>query len=214
MSMRWIASLLAFGSRTQRPHHKNPAVAQLYRQHKSLDQKASEIVTGLPDFTKAIISGGDYIYQRIVAAQIKEYDLHYGSAVIHQIEIDPTKEDAMIRKIIGFMLFLFYRELALLYPDASLPLSLSSALHFEIYQSMPAYDSFLDYLNYHNPNFEDPAFAPAFKFGNDIAQITGVRDISFSFAISQQISLIGDISRKIIRWMLFHEPIAPTVTPS
>ncbi|MFQ5781267.1 MAG: hypothetical protein ACE5HN_10860, partial [Nitrospiria bacterium] len=84
---------------------------------------------------------------------------------------------------------------------------LTDALHFEIYRMLPSKNSFIEYLTYENPNFEDPDMAPAFKFGNDIADIFEIQDFSFSLMISQQSPLITEIFKKIIRLILFNEPI-------
>ena len=92
-------------------------------------------------------------------------------------------------------------------PDGPYPSGLTDALHYEIYGVLPSDDSFVTYLTYENPNVEDSNMAPAFKFGEDIAQIVAMPDLSFSFLAAQQVAVISDISGRLTRWVLFDEPI-------
>ena len=159
---------------------------------------------------EAIRQGGDYLYVKVLKDQIQDYDTRFGSNVSAQI--DDSKRVALTSKLTSLMLVSFFNQLSELYPDSPIPSSLTDALHFEIYQTLPSKDSFIDFLTYQNPNFEDPRMAPAFKFGNDVAEILETLDLSFSIMVSQQPPLISDISRKLVRLVLFNEPIeaAPT----
>lgn len=174
---------------------------------RSLDPQTEKMIQQLPRLATEILNTGRYLYEKVVEVQIKEYDAHYGSQVMAQI--DALKQEAMIQSLIGFMLYVFYKELLEGTKDTRVPVALGRALHFELYEVSPDQNSFLDYLNYQNPHFENPAMAPTFKFGNDIAQIVGIRDLSFAFAMAQQAPLIDTLSRKVIRLTLFGEPMVP-----
>ncbi|MBI3802720.1 MAG: hypothetical protein HY282_03045 [Nitrospirae bacterium] len=198
--MGWLQKLL---QRTPTP--KNPAVKTLYRTDKKLDSKTEEIINRLPQLGDTIRQGAEYLYHKVLQEQIGHYDTRFGSNISKQI--DDTKQSAILKKLTGFMLVAFFNQLSELYPDSPVPSGLTDALHYEIYQALPAKGSFVDYLTYRNPNFEDPRLAPAFKFGNDIAEIMQTLDLSFSFMISQQSPVIMEISQKLIRLVLFDEPI-------
>jgi hypothetical protein len=196
--LKWLENLFP-------KKHQNPAVHTLYRAERNLDPKIEEIISLLPKMAEAIDQGGKYLYEKVLEDQIRDYDRRFGSSVSAQI--DDSKKAALTRKLTSLMLVSFFNELSELYPDSSSPSSLTDALHFEIYQALPSKESFIDYLTYQNPNFEDPRMAPAFKFGNDVAEILETLDFSFSMMVSQQSPLISDISRKLVRLVLFNEPI-------
>lgn len=185
--------------------HKNPAIQALYRTPAKLDPKLEEIISSLPKVAEAIRQGGDYLYEKTLKDQIEDYDRRFGSNVSAQI--DDEKKGALTRKLVSLMLVSFFNELSELYPESPVPSSLTDALHFEIYRALPSQNSFIDYLTYQNPNFEDPRMAPAFKFGNDVAEILKTLDLSFCFMASQQSTVILDISRRLTRLVLFDEPI-------
>lgn len=197
--MSWLGSLF------RRQRHQNPAIDALYRKIKTGDSRTEEFISLLPKLAAAIEEGRAYLYRKVLESQIKDFDEHYGSKVF--AKIDDTKKAAILHKLTGFMLVSYFNELSDLYPDTSLPSSLTDALHFEIYGALPSKDSFVDYLTYKNPNFDDVGMAPAFKFGNDIAEILETFEFSFPLMISQQSPLIRQISKKIIRLVLFDEPI-------
>lgn len=198
--LAWFHSLF-----DQKRFHKNPAVRSLYRTIKQSDPRTEEIVSLLPKMGEAIGQGADYLYHKVITEQIRAYDDRFGSSVL--TEIDEGKKTAIRQKLIGFMLLTFFKELSERHPDSPIPSALTDGLHYEIYRDLPSKGSFVDYVTYQNPNFEDPRLAPSFKFGNDIAEITRTLDLSFSFAIAQQSPLISEVSRKLIRWVLFNEPI-------
>lgn len=197
--MSWLNTLF------QRKRTANPAVKLLRRNQGTLDPKVEEIITLLPKMGETIRQGADYLFMKVLQEQIRNYDARFGSRVVDQI--DDPKKVALLRKLTGLMLVTFFNELSEPYPDSPIPSALTDAVHYEIYQALPSKDSFIDYLTYRNPNFEDPRLAPAFKFGNDIAEIMQTLDLSFSFMISQQTTIISEISRKLIRLVLFDEPI-------
>ena len=198
-SLKWLDHLF------QRKFHPNPAVHTLYRAERKVDPKIEEIISLLPKMAEAIQQGGAYLYEKVLKDQIEVYDTRFGSNVSAQI--DDSKKAVLTRKLTCLMLVSFFNELSEIYPDSPFPSSLTDALHFEIYQTLPGKESFIDYLTYQNPNFEDPRMAPAFKFGNDVAEILETLDLSFSIMVSQQSSLIRDISKKLTRLVLFNEPI-------
>jgi hypothetical protein len=197
--LKWLENLF------QKKYHQNPAINTLYRAERKLDPKIEEIISLLPKMAEAVRQGGDYLYEKTLRDQILVYDTRFGSSVSAQI--DDSKKSVLTRKLVSLMLVSFFNELSELYPDSPFPSSLTDALHFEIYQALPGKESFVDYLTYRNPNFEDPRMAPAFKFGNDVAEILETLDLSFSMMVSQQSPLITDISRKLVRLVLFNEPI-------
>ncbi len=197
--MKWLTHL--FTGKTNR----NPALKKLYQNRYALDPRIQGIIPLLPKTAEAMVTGGEYLYRKIIQEVIEAYDQRYQLTVLTQI--DEAKRSAMIRTLMSFMLFIFFSELSKTDPTASL--FLTNALHFEIYHSLPARESFVDYLNYRNPNFEDPKLAPTFKFGNDIAQIVGVRDIPFSFAIAQQIPIISEATKTLIHLAIVNEPATP-----
>lgn len=199
ISVKWLENLF------QKKYHQNPAIDTLYRAERKLDPRIEEIISLLPQMAEAIRQGGDYLYEKVLRDQIGVYDTRFGSNVSAQI--DDSKKSGLTRKLVSLMLVSFFNELSEIYPDSPFPSSLTDALHFEIYQALPAKESFIDYLTYRNPNFEDPRLAPAFKFGNDVAEILETLDLSFSIMVSQQSPLITDISRKLVRLVLFNEPI-------
>lgn len=197
--MSWLDTLF------QRKPTSNPAVKSLRRSRGELDPKLEEMITLLPKMGETIRQGADYLFIKVLQEQIRNYDTRFGSRVADQI--DAPKKSAILRKLTGLMLVTFFNELSERYADSSVPSALTDAVHYEIYQALPSKDSFIDYLTYRNPNFEDPRLAPAFKFGNDIAEIMQTLDLSFSFMVSQQTTIISEISRKLIRLVLFDEPI-------
>lgn len=197
--MGWLDALF------QRKPTANPAVKSLRRNQGRLDPEIEKIITLLPKMGETVRQGADYLFMKVLQEQIRHYDTRFESRVVEQI--DASKKSAILRKLTGLMLVTFFNELSEQYPDSPVPSALTDAVHFEIYRSLPSKDSFIDYLTYRNPNFEDPRLAPAFKFGNDIAEIMQTLDLSFSFMISQQTMIITDISRKLIRLVLFDEPI-------
>ncbi len=204
-TLSWLGILF------QRKTTSNPAVKSLRRNQVKLDSRIEKIITLLPKMGETIRQGADYLYAKVLQEQIRNYDTRFGSKVVDQI--DDPKRSAILRKLTGLMLVTFFNELSERYPDSAIPSALSDGLHYEIYRTLPSKDSFIDYLTYRNPNFEDPRLAPAFKFGNDIAEIMQTLDLSFSFMISQQSTIISEISRKLIRLVLFDEPIEATPQP-
>lgn len=198
--MGWLNQLFE-----RKPTAKNPALKALYRTRVKVDSRGEEIIRRLPQLGETIRQGAEYLFHKVVEEQIGQYDARFGSSISQQI--DDPKRSAILQKLTAFMLLSFFNELSELYPDSPLPSGLTDALHYEIYQALPAKGSFIDYLTYQNPNFEDPRLAPAFKFGNDLAEIMQTLDLSFSFMVSQQSPVISEVSRKLIRLVLFDEPV-------
>ena len=163
----------------------------------------------LPLFAEGVTKGADSIYRQLLIEQFRDYEERYGCALLSRI--DGGKKSALVRVVVGLMLYHFWIRIAESHSTlVSIPLT--SALHFEIYHEKPSpkagnslSESFLDYMNYQNPHFEDPKMAPAFKFGNDIAEIMETLNISFSFMASQQAILISEITRKILDGLLLNK---------
>ncbi len=153
----------------------------------------------LPSLASGISQGADSIYRQLLIEQFKDYEERYGCTLVGQI--NDAKKSALTRVVVSFMLYTFCNKIVESYPEEpSLPLT--SALHFKIYKEKPIAGSFMDYITYQNPNFEDRKLAPAFKFGNEIAQIMETMDMAFSFMASQQAILIAEITRKILDGLL------------
>lgn len=189
----------------KKQQHPNPAINSLYHVVGSLAPKADEMIPLLPKLAETYQEGGAYLLHKTLLSQFEEYDTQYGCSLSE--EMSEEKSARMLRKIMSLMLVSFFRELSSIFPEGPYPASITDALHYEIYQSLPSEDSFVGYLRYKNPNFEDARMAPAYKFGNDVAEILGIPDLSFSFMAAQQAAVISEIARKLMRWVLFDEPI-------
>jgi hypothetical protein len=177
--------------------NKNPYIRQVLKKSKALETK--ELIARLPSIANAIAQGADAIYHKLLYAQFQDYEQRYDCSIVTLIDEDKKAE--LIRLITGFMLYTFYNRENEQSRDApSVPLTY--ALHFEIYKNEPKGESFLDYLTYQNPNFEDPKMAPAFKFGNEMAQRMRTMDTAFLFMASQQSVLIAEITQKILNGLL------------
>jgi len=194
----------------RKKRHVNPAINELLYTMPSLDPKAERMVSKLSDLSQAYQEGGAYLLQKALLGPIGEYDGQFGSGLSETL--DEAKKGDLLKALTSLMLHTFFKEVAGLFSERAYASSFSQALHFEIYDAAPEADSFIDYLNYQNPNFDDPTMVPAYKFGNDVAAILQVPDLSFSFMVAQQAVVICDISKRLMRWVLFDEPMdgAPT----
>ncbi|MEK7748380.1 MAG: hypothetical protein AAB300_04835 [Nitrospirota bacterium] len=170
----------------------NPYIRKVLKQGKSV--AIQEIIEKLPSLANAMIQGSDAIYSKLLYPQFQDYEMRYGCAIVAQI--DEKKKLEIVRAGTAFMLYTFYSRVNNDLGLVSVPLTY--ALHFEIYKEEPKAGSFVDYLTYQNPHFEDPKMAPSFKFGNEIAQILATMDMAFLFMASQQAVLISEITKNII----------------
>ncbi|MFQ5588029.1 MAG: hypothetical protein ACE5F7_04245 [Nitrospiria bacterium] len=196
----------------QKPKYANPALNTLYRSEGAFDADVGKMADLLPKLSETYEEGGAYLLHKTLLSQFEEYDAQYGRSLSE--EMNEEKSARMLRKVTSLMLVSFFRELSSIYPEGPYPGALTDALHYEMYGVLPAEDSFVDYLRYQNPNFEDARMAPAYKFGNDIAEILAIPDLSFSFMAAQQAAVISDISKRLMRWVFFDEPIeSPPQTP-
>ncbi len=191
----------------KKPYHPNPAINALYHSKKTLPPKVSEIIPLLPKLGEVYQEGAAYLLHKVLLSQIKAYDEQYGSSVLD--EIDEEKSTEMVQILTRLMIFYYFKALSRIFPEDPYPSVLANALHFEIYNVMPEKESYIAYLSYKNQNFDDAEMAPAYKFGNDIAAIVAIPDLSFCMMITQQAAVILDISQKLMRWILFDEPMAP-----
>lgn len=191
-----------------RKKHPNPAINVLYRKQKSPDPKAEEIIVLLPKLAETYKEGGVYLLHKTLLNQFEEYDAQYGVTLTK--EMTEEKSVQMLGKITNVMLMTCFKVLSDVFPGGPYPSALTDALHYDIYGALPDKDSFVDYLTYKNPNFEDSQMAPAFKFGADISEIVAMSDLSFSFLVAQQVAVISDVSERLIRWILFDEPLSPS----
>lgn len=191
-----------------RKKHANPAIHALYKKQKLPDPKVEEIIPLLPKLAETYKEGGVYLLHKTLLDQFEEYDAQYG--VTLSKEITEEKSAQMLDKITSLMLMTCFKELSRVLPEGPSPSALTDALHYEIYGALPNKDSFVAYLTYENPNFEDHKMAPAFKFGKDISEIVAMPDLAFSFLVSQQFAVISDVSGRLTRWILFDEPMEPS----
>ncbi len=177
----------------------NPYRRLVLKQGRSDQTKA--LVALLPSVASGISQGADSIYRQLLIEQFKDYEERYGCALL--ADINDAKQKTLVHVVVSFMLYTFCNSIAQTRPE-QIAIPLTSALHFEIYNEKPSAGagSFLDYMTYQNPNFEDPKMAPAFKFGNEIAQIMETMDMAFSLMASQQAILISEITRKILMGLL------------
>ncbi len=185
--------------------YPNPAINTLHHSVGELNPKAEAMIPLLPKLAETYREGGAYLLHKTLLSQFEEYDAQYGRSLSE--EINEEKSELMLSKVMSLMLVSFFRELTTIFPDGPYPSAITDALHFELYQSLPSEDGFVSYLLYENPNFEDSRMAPAYKFGNDIAEILAIPDLSFSFMVAQQVAVISDISKRLMRWVFFEEPI-------
>ena len=149
----------------------------------------------LPLIASGILQGADSIYRQLLIEQFKDYEERYGCTLV--THINEVRQKTLVCVVTSFMLYTFYKKIRETSPE-QISVPLTSALHFEIYKEKPSNESFLGYMAYQNPNFEDPKMAPAFKFGNEIAQIMETMDMAFSMMASQQAILISEITRRIL----------------
>ena len=191
--------------------HPNPAIDKLCRSIPDLDPQAAEMISKLSGLSEAYRDGGACLLEKALLIPIREYDGQYGTQLFDKM--DAETKSRLLKTVTSLMLVAFFKELSSLFPEGPYPSSLSDALHFEIYGALPAKESFVDYLTYQNPNFDDPKMAPAYKFGNDIAAILQIPDLSFSFMVAQQAAVISDISKRLMRWVLFDEPLERACSP-
>jgi hypothetical protein len=191
---------------------RNRPLAAARRHRAILDERTPGLLSRLPLLVQTLSEGRDYLHRRVLYDYVLEYDLRCGTRVAPAVVGE--KREPLLRELTGFMLTAFHDELLVIYPDSPLPMLLTDALYFEMYQCLPPISS--DYVRYQNPDLEDPRTAPAFKWGQSVAGILGTLDIPFSLMMSQQCPLILNVSRKLIRFALFDEPIeAPSMgTPS
>jgi len=185
--------------------HPNPAIDQLLQAKPNPDSQLQLGIERLSRLSQAYQEGGPYLLEKALLKPIGEYDGQFGSRL--SATIDDAKKAELLKVLTSLMLQTFFRECSGLFREARDAALLSSALHFELYGKLPGAESFVDYLNYQNPNFDDPKMVPAYKFGNDVAASLQVPDLSFSFMVAQQAAVISDISRRLMRWVLFEEPL-------
>jgi hypothetical protein len=189
----------------------NPYNRLALKQSKSAETKA--LLAMLPSLVTGFTQGADSIYRRLLIEQFKDYEQRYGCALLHQI--NDEKKFALVRVVSSFMLYTFCKKIAETHPSP-VALPLTCALHFEIYKEKPIngvspVGSFMNYITYQNPNFEDRKLAPAFLFGNEVAQIMETMDMAFSFMASQQAILISEITQKILTELMSGLVQTPTV---
>ncbi len=198
---------MRFRNPFKKSRYPNPAIDDLFRKQGEFDPALEKIVSSLPDLADAIRQGASALLQKTLIEQIAEYDKRTGRELVKRIDED--KSEAMLQKLTSMMLLTVYEELAAQFQDPAVPSYLTSALHYDLYKVIPGEEGFVEYLHYQNPHFDDPAMAPAHKFGNDIAAILSISDQLFYLIIAQQAVVISDVSKQLIRWVLFDEEIVP-----
>jgi hypothetical protein len=177
------------------------------------------IVAALPRLADVLLEGRDYLYAKVILAAMDDYDMRAQSAIVSQV--DSTKEQALRDELAAIMLFAFHEQGTQLYPQKpEWAMGLTRALHGEmaahtLRSISAAFEAgAMTYLSYRNPHFEDPKVAYAFRFGQRMAQIMETLDTPFSLMMAQQATVTTDTARRLTRWVLFDEPIAPEAAPS
>jgi len=178
----------------------NPYHRLVLKESKS-DEATKALLAGLSGLAFGFSQGADAIYRQLLIEQFKDYEQRYGCTLLAHIDI--VKQACLVRAVRSFMLYTFCHQIAESGKEQT-AIPLTSALYFEIYKEKPAQGrgDFLDYIMYQNPHFEDRNMAPAFKFGNEIAQIMETMDMAFSMMASQQAILIAEITRRILNGLI------------
>jgi len=197
-----------------RSEPKNPAIAALNRHRRQFDAQMPQSITLLPRLSQVFSEGRDYLYDRGIHEVLCEYDARAGSQIAAQI--DDAQKAALSDEIVAVMLYAFHRLCSARYPGTpAFSAHLTDALHFEMYRRLPAADAGVSaYLAYHNPHFEDPKVAYAFRFGQRGGAILATLDTPFLLMLAQRAPLIVETAEKLTRFVLFNEPIVASSSPN
>lgn len=190
---------------------RNPAIDQIHRYFKRLDARQAEAVRRIPRLAGTLRQGADYICERVLIDFFKEYDERFQSGIL--AEMTDAKRFKVTEGLLHFMMLQVFSDLAAHVRDRNLAGLLSDAVHFEIFGELPREQgSFVEYLKYENPNFEDPSAAPIYKFGHDMAACIGFTDMNFPTMVAQQSFLVVELTKKLSQLAL--NDAAETTAPS
>ena len=194
-----------FGS--AREKRANPALSKLRKHFRAPTPRQSSVIERVPKLAATFSQGADYICERVIFDLLREYDERFRSGVLRQLSDDRKRQ--ITEQTLHYMMFHAYADLSSRVEDANLAGLLLDAVHFEIFGDFPKEKgSFVEFLSYENRNFEDPSYAPAFKFGQDLAAITEMADINLPMMLSQQSPLIVELTRQLTQ-LAFSEEAAP-----
>lgn|GEM_PF-1937111 len=183
----------------------NPALKEVRRHLSKLTPRQSIALEKIPTLAATYLQGAGYIYDRVIRDLLREYDDRFGSGVLDRV--DEAQTQKITEQVLHYMIFHAYSDLSARVDNPNLAGLLLAAVHFEIFSVLPSQMlSFLDFLRYENRNFEDPSYAPAYKFGQDIAAITGMADINLPVMLSQQSPLIAELTKKLTHLALGEDP--------
>ena len=200
------------GSGREKP--ANPALAKVRLHFPSPTPRQSTVIERVPRLAATFSQGADYVSERVIIDLMREYDERFRSGILRQLSDE--RRQRITRQTLHYMMFHAYAQLSSRVDDPNLAGLLLDAVHFEIFGSLPQEQgSFVEFLRYENRNFEDPAYAPAFKFGQDLAGITEMADINLPMMLSQQSPLIAELTRQLVQLAVSEEaaPSPPSGAP-
>jgi hypothetical protein len=184
----------------------NPAIKQLHRYAPKPTPDQSEAIERVPKLAATLHEGADYIYRRVIQDTLREFDERFDSKIVPSL--DEEKQERMTVCLLHYMIFQAYADLSVRIHDPNLAGFMLDAVHFELFGELPGEKgSFIEYLKYENQNFEDPSAAPVYKFGFDLAAITGLPDMNLPLILSQQSPLIRELTGKLTHLALADEPV-------
>jgi hypothetical protein len=184
----------------------NPAVKRLRRYAPRPTPDQSEAIDRVPRLAATFHQGADYIYQRVIQDTLREFDERFDSGIV--ASLDTEKRGRMTECLLHYMIFQAYADLSVRIDDPNFAGFLLDAVHFELFGELPGEkESFIAYLKYENKNFEDPSAAPVYKFGFDLAAITGFPDMNLPLILSQQSPLIRELTGRLTRLALADESV-------
>lgn len=183
----------------------NPAIKKLYYHFRTLTPTQATAVNRVPKLANTLREGTDYIYQRVICEMLQEYDERFHSQILPQMDDD--RKQKVKSSLLHYMLVQVYSDLSSHVGDQNMAGLMVDAVHYEIFGALPLEKgSFVEYLQYENPNFEDPTGAPVYKFGHDMAAVTGFVDMYLPMMFSQQSPLILELTKKLTALALVDEP--------
>jgi hypothetical protein len=186
----------------------NPAIKKLHHHFRKLTPKQSEAVRRLPTLAVTLRQGADYIYQRVILDLLQEYDARFQAGILSRL--DEERKRRITEGLIHFMMVQVYADLTEFVEDRNMAGLLADAVHFELFGDLPKETgSFVEYFNYDLSNFEDPSAAPAYKFGHDLAALTGFAEMSLPLMLSQQSLLVAKLTNELTRLALSNETLSP-----
>ncbi|HET6370593.1 MAG TPA: hypothetical protein VFG95_05310 [Nitrospiria bacterium] len=183
----------------------NPVVKRIRRYVPNPTPDQSVAIERVPKLAATLHQGADYIYRRVIQDTLQEFDARFDSKIVPSI--DEEKRGQMTECLLHYMIFQAYADLSARIHDPNLAGFMLDAVHYELFGELPGEkESFIAYLKYENKNFEDPSAAPIYKFGFDLAAITGLPDMNLPLILSQQSPLIRELTGRLTQLALTDDP--------